>query len=92
VVLHVTKVFPPAFKHLISVLTSDSIVEATAAMNRIISIRPSKAETRIDAALLPSDQQVGLEFKDVNFTYKGRDIPVIQGINIKVEITMGLFS
>jgi ATP-binding cassette subfamily B (MDR/TAP) protein 1 len=66
-------------------------VEATAAMNRIISIRPLKSETESQLALLPSDQQVGLEFKDVYFTYNGREIPVIQGINIKVGNYHGNF-
>jgi ATP-binding cassette subfamily B (MDR/TAP) protein 1 len=60
-----------------------SIAEATAAAGRIISVRssgPQKEQARMPSGRNPAK----VEFKNVYFTYKDRDIPVLQGINLKV--------
>jgi ATP-binding cassette, subfamily B (MDR/TAP), member 1 len=65
------------------VLTSHSIVEATAAANRIISVRPTGTK-KVLRPLPPGKGPAGVEFQNVHFSYKGRDVPVLTGVNIKV--------
>jgi ABC-type multidrug transport system fused ATPase/permease subunit len=67
----------------INVLTSHSIVEATAAANRIISVR-STATKKVLRPLPPGKGPAAVEFQNVHFTYKDRDVPVLAGVNIKV--------
>jgi ATP-binding cassette, subfamily B (MDR/TAP), member 1 len=63
-----------------------SIVEAAAAANRILSMRPTKEEKEHKPNLMPPGQgAVGIEFKDVYFSYKGRDVSVLGGLNLKIE-------
>jgi ATP-binding cassette subfamily B (MDR/TAP) protein 1 len=67
---------------------SPNIAEAAAASNRIISLRPPTAIVgHTDTASIPHLQAegMGIEFKDVHFTYKGRSIPVIKGLNLKIQ-------
>jgi ATP-binding cassette, subfamily B (MDR/TAP), member 1 len=60
-----------------------SIAEATAAAGRIISVRqsgPDRKQPRMPAGKKPAS----IEFQNVQFTYKDRDIPVLQGVNLRV--------
>jgi ABC-type transport system involved in cytochrome bd biosynthesis fused ATPase/permease subunit len=61
-----------------------SIVEATAAANRIISIRPSKAEKQKLRSIPTGSEPVSVEFRDVHFTYAERDVSVLGGVNLRV--------
>lgn len=61
-----------------------SIAEAAAAASRIIGIRP--LETLRKLPNMPFSQGTGgIEFKNVHFTYKERDTPVLRGVDIKVR-------
>ena len=60
-----------------------SIAEATAAAGRILSVRKSGPENE-QPRMPPSKSPAKVEFKNVHFTYKDRDVPVLQGINLKV--------
>lgn len=78
-----------------------NIAEATNASNRILSFRQSLLDKQKDAELSAApfrldlggaakdgagkDGSVGIEFRDVHFTYKSRNVPVLRGLNIKVE-------
>ncbi|KAF2667709.1 multidrug resistance protein 2 [Microthyrium microscopicum] len=62
-----------------------NIAEATAAGNRILSVRPSKMDNEVREKMPESDSPASVEFKDVNFTYEGRDSPVLHGVNIKIK-------
>jgi ATP-binding cassette, subfamily B (MDR/TAP), member 1 len=65
---------------------SPNMAEAAAASNRIISMRPPKAEgTTTPLPFQAEEGSMGIEFKDVNFTYKSRSIPVLAGMNLKIE-------
>lgn len=67
-------------------LTSASMVEATSAANRMLSMRPSiSSEERSERTMPLNSGPVAIEFQDVWFTYAGRDIPVIKGISLKVS-------
>jgi ABC-type multidrug transport system fused ATPase/permease subunit len=66
-------------------LTIPSLSEATAAANRIISIRPTKAELADKRKEMPPGEgAVSIEFKDVDFTYPDRNVKVLNKLNIKV--------
>jgi ATP-binding cassette, subfamily B (MDR/TAP), member 1 len=68
-----------------NVLTFCSLSEATAAANRILALRPTKAELADKRKEMPPGEgAVGIEFKDVNFTYQDRNVPVLNKLNIKV--------
>lgn len=66
---------------------SPNIAEAAAASNRIISMRPPKdGGSRTPKPFHNIEKRsVGIEFKDVHFTYKNRSIPVLTGMNLKIE-------
>lgn len=65
---------------------SPNIVEATAAANRILSCRPSPSELEQRSRKMPTnDRPAGIEFKDVSFSYTGRDITVLDKISLKIE-------
>jgi ABC-type multidrug transport system fused ATPase/permease subunit len=65
---------------------SPNIAEAAAASNRIISMRPPKDDgSRTPKPFHIEKGSVGIEFKDVHFTYKSRSIPVLAGMNLKIE-------
>lgn len=65
---------------------SPNIVEATAAANRILSCRPSPSEQPQPTRKMPiNDGPAGIEFRDVSFSYTGRDITVLDHISLKIE-------
>jgi ATP-binding cassette, subfamily B (MDR/TAP), member 1 len=67
-------------------LTRCSLSEANAAANRIISIRPTKAELADKRKEVPPGEgAVGIEFKNVDFTYPDRNVKVLNKLNIKIE-------
>jgi ATP-binding cassette, subfamily B (MDR/TAP), member 1 len=65
---------------------SPNMAEATAASNRIISIRPLKDDNSYTLKPFETGKSnIGIEFKDVNFTYESRNIPVLSGMNLKIN-------
>jgi ABC-type multidrug transport system fused ATPase/permease subunit len=63
-----------------------NMAEATGAANRILSIRPSPDDDEQKPQKFnKSEGPVGVEFRNVYFTYKSRDVPVITGLNLKIE-------
>jgi ATP-binding cassette subfamily B (MDR/TAP) protein 1 len=62
----------------------NSIAEATAAAGRIIGIRPSK-EIETQPRMPHGRGPAKVEFQNVYFTYKDREVPVLQGVNIRVS-------
>ncbi|OCL04341.1 P-loop containing nucleoside triphosphate hydrolase protein [Glonium stellatum] len=63
-----------------------NIAEATGAANRILSMRPSKIkEERDPEEFKTSESGIGVQFQNVHFTYKSREVPVITGLNMKIE-------
>jgi ABC-type multidrug transport system fused ATPase/permease subunit len=63
-----------------------NIAQAAAASNRIISLRPPKGEEGKTLQTFQVGQGgIGIEFKDVNFTYKSRSISVLKDMNLKIE-------
>jgi ATP-binding cassette subfamily B (MDR/TAP) protein 1 len=64
-----------------------NIAQAAAASNRIISLRPPKDEEGKTLQAFQVEQGgIGIEFKDVNFTYKSRSISVLKDMNLKIEL------
>lgn len=63
-----------------------NIAQATGAANRVISMRPSTKNPppKYDAVRNPVSA-VGIEFRNVYFTYQSRSVPVLSNLNIKVE-------
>ncbi|KAI0523779.1 multidrug resistance protein [Xylaria bambusicola] len=61
--------------------------QATAAANRILSIRESRNRDRdINTAQIPdAEGGVKIELKDVHFRYPSRNISIFKGINITIE-------
>lgn len=65
---------------------SPNLAEAAAASNRIISMRPPEDDgSRTPKPFQIEKGSVGIEFKDVHFTYKSRSNPVLTGMNMKIE-------
>lgn len=65
---------------------SPNLAEAAAASNRIISMRPPKDDgSRTPHPFQIEKGSVGIEFKDVHFAYRTRSIPVLTGMNLKIE-------
>ncbi|KAF2093344.1 P-loop containing nucleoside triphosphate hydrolase protein [Rhizodiscina lignyota] len=63
-----------------------NLAEATNASNRIISMRPPKNDESHTTRPFQADKaSLGIEFKDVNFTYKSRSLPVFTELNLKIE-------
>lgn len=62
-----------------------NIASATSAANRILSMRtPNDAPPPKYEAIQEPEGGVGVEFQNVYFTYKSRDVPVLSNLNIKV--------
>ncbi len=62
-----------------------SIAQATGAANRILGMRPPKNAPLPSYAPLPnSENGVGIDFQNVYFTYKSREVPVLQNINMQI--------
>jgi ABC-type multidrug transport system fused ATPase/permease subunit len=64
---------------------SSSIVEATAAANRILGARPAEGDQGKLPELVSNDGPAGVEFQDVSFSYSGRDVIVLDKISLKVN-------
>jgi ATP-binding cassette subfamily B (MDR/TAP) protein 1 len=63
-----------------------NMAQATGAANRIISMRPSKTHSSDDYTdMKPSNDGVSVEFRNVDFTYKSREVPVLNNLSFKVE-------
>ncbi|KAF1811024.1 P-loop containing nucleoside triphosphate hydrolase protein [Eremomyces bilateralis CBS 781.70] len=64
-----------------------NIAQATGAANRIISLRPDQNDSDWigKRPLSSTDGPIGLEFRDVRYTYNSRNIPVLKGLNMKIE-------
>lgn len=70
-------------------MSSDSeidIAQATAAANRILSLRSKPNPSTLKATNTVDDNAGGakIQFKNVHFKYPGRDIPVFAGLNLSV--------
>jgi ATP-binding cassette subfamily B (MDR/TAP) protein 1 len=63
-----------------------NISQATAGANRILSSRFGDKNTEHEAqSRMPDEGVVGIEFKDVYFSYKSRDVPVLNGLNLSIK-------
>lgn len=63
-----------------------NMAQATGAANRILSMRPTKnqdAEKYTD--MNDNNDGAAVEFRNVNFTYQSREVPVLSNLNLKVE-------
>ncbi|KAF2034262.1 P-loop containing nucleoside triphosphate hydrolase protein [Setomelanomma holmii] len=63
-----------------------TMAQAAGAANRIISMRKTKSQ-QDEKTLEPreTNEGVSVEFRDVDFAYKSRDVPVLSNLNLKVE-------
>ena len=63
------------------------MAQATAAANRILSLRETPKQTNLSPSttLNESEGGVQIEFKNVHFKYPTRDIPVFKGLNFAVS-------
>jgi len=64
---------------------SPNIAEATAASNRIIGARPSAEDKKKKPDIPKGGRPASIQFQDVHFKYLGRDMPVLRGVNIKIQ-------
>jgi len=62
-----------------------NIAEATAAANRIIDVRPSLEDRKKKPDIPKGGRPASIHFHDVHFKYLGRDMPVLRGVNIKIQ-------
>ncbi|UKZ61367.1 uncharacterized protein TrAtP1_002633 [Trichoderma atroviride] len=63
-----------------------NVAKASAAANRILSLRESgRSITKRPATELLSSDGVEIEFKNVHFKYPSRDIPIFAGLNLTVR-------
>ena len=64
-----------------------NMAQATAAANRIISLRPSTKTDAVDPTGLITDTEGGIriEIKNAYFKYPSRDVPVFRGLNLTVR-------
>jgi ATP-binding cassette subfamily B (MDR/TAP) protein 1 len=63
-----------------------NMAQATGAANRILSMRPHKSQSPDSYAdMAPSDSGMSVEFRNVDFTYKSRQVPVLNNLSFKVE-------
>jgi len=64
-----------------------NMAEATAASNRILSLRSTRSENPQPTIELEKKKEGGveIEFKEVHFKYPTRNLPVFAGLNMKVE-------
>jgi ATP-binding cassette subfamily B (MDR/TAP) protein 1 len=62
-----------------------NMAQAAGAANRILSMRPSsKAPPFKYEEIRKPEGGVGIEFQNVSFAYKSREVPVLSNLNIKV--------
>ncbi|KAH8723608.1 P-loop containing nucleoside triphosphate hydrolase protein [Phaeosphaeriaceae sp. PMI808] len=65
---------------------SPDMAQATGAANRIIAMRPAKKHGNEEwPAIEERSEGVSIEFRDVDFSYKSREVTVLSKLNIKVE-------
>jgi ABC-type multidrug transport system fused ATPase/permease subunit len=63
-----------------------NMAQATGAANRIISMRPPKtASPPSYPPLSKPEESVGIEFQNVSFVYKTREVPVLANLNLQVQ-------
>ena len=64
-----------------------NMAQASAAANRIISLRPRTKGNAVDSTGLIPDTEGGvrIDFRDVYFRYPTRDVPVFKGLNLTVS-------
>lgn len=63
-----------------------NLAEATTASDRIISMRPAKNDkTQATRPFEAEKEALGVEFRDVSFTYQSRSNPVLTGLSLKIE-------
>lgn len=62
-----------------------NMAQATLAANRMLSMRPPKDTSEPSyPALNDSTAGIGIEFQNVYFSYKARDVPVLSNLNISI--------
>ncbi|KAF2747820.1 P-loop containing nucleoside triphosphate hydrolase protein [Sporormia fimetaria CBS 119925] len=62
-----------------------NLASATSAANRIMSIRPRSSTDSAPHDPLPdSENGVGIEFRNVSFSYKSRDVRVLSNLNLTI--------
>jgi ATP-binding cassette subfamily B (MDR/TAP) protein 1 len=63
-----------------------NMAQATGAANRIISMRATKQTNNEDCVdMKDGSGGVSVEFRNVDFTYKSREVPVLSKLNLRVE-------
>ncbi|KAF2472343.1 P-loop containing nucleoside triphosphate hydrolase protein [Lindgomyces ingoldianus] len=63
-----------------------NMAQATGAANRILSMRAAQKEGEESWTKMREEKgAVSVEFQNVGFTYKSREIPVLSNLNLKVE-------
>lgn len=63
-----------------------NMAQATGAANRILSMRSKDRDLEADCAQLrQSADGISVEFRDVSFTYKSREIPALSRLNLTVQ-------
>jgi ATP-binding cassette subfamily B (MDR/TAP) protein 1 len=63
-----------------------NIAQAAAGANRILSSRFNNSATlHQPKSQLPEEGGIGIEFRDVYFSYKSRSVPVLTGLNLCVK-------
>lgn len=61
------------------------MAQANIAANRILSMRPNKNTSEPSYPELASASEgASIEFRNVNFAYKSRDVPVLSNLNLHV--------
>jgi ATP-binding cassette subfamily B (MDR/TAP) protein 1 len=63
-----------------------NLVEASAAANRILSVRPTKEELNYNPKKMEQcEGAIGVEFQNVDFSYKERGVPVLTNLNLQIK-------
>lgn len=63
-----------------------NMAQATGAANRILSMRTGQKDNDEPwTDMKDSEEGVSVEFRNVSFTYKTREVPVLSNLNLKVE-------
>ncbi|EAT87032.2 hypothetical protein SNOG_05968 [Parastagonospora nodorum SN15] len=63
-----------------------NMAQATGAANRILSMRAANKEGGEHwSDIQESEQGVSVEFRNVDFTYRSREVPVLSNLNLRVE-------
>lgn len=64
-----------------------NMAQATGAANRILMMRPTRKndDDNYTDMQIGEEEGVSVEFRNVDFTYKSREVPVLSNLNIKVE-------